>query len=183
MNAPSATAEINEALLAFPPQVRLLPPPKPRVLLADDDHGIRESLGKLLRNTGCQVTLVANGGQVLDHALNEDFDLLLLDLNMPQMDGWETLNHLQGFKPNLPVIVITAQPGQRDWMRDGGARALMEKPLDLPLLLRTVREFLDEPRQPEGEPAASESRPFRYLRSKSGDTASTARISGWGINE
>lgn len=122
------------------------PSTKKRILLADDSPQIRESLSKLLRNFGHHVTLVAQGGQALDRALEEEFDLLLLDLNMPGMDGWQALDHLARLKPELPVLIITAQPDQRDWAQAGGARALMEKPLDLPLLLQTIREFTGQPR-------------------------------------
>ena len=113
---------------------------KPRLLLADDSPQIRESLGKLLRNSGYHVTLAAHGRQVLELALNGDFDLLILDLNMPEMDGWDALNHISTTKPSLPVIIITAQPHQREWAVAEGARTLMEKPLDLPVLLKTIRE-------------------------------------------
>ena len=119
---------------------------KKRIMLADDSPQIRESLSKLLRNFGYHVTLVAQGGQALDRALEEEFDLLLLDLNMPGMDGWETLDHLARLKPALPVVIITAQPDQRDWARAEGACALMEKPLDLPALLQTIRELIGQPR-------------------------------------
>jgi CheY-like chemotaxis protein len=119
----------------------LSPPAKKRILLADDSPQIRESLSKVLRNAGYHVTLVAQGGQALDRALEETFDLLLLDLNMPGMDGWETLDHLAKLKPTLPVVIITAQPDQGNWARTEGACALMEKPLDLPLLLETIREL------------------------------------------
>jgi CheY-like chemotaxis protein len=122
----------------------LAPPTKKRILLADDSPQVRESLGKVLRNAGYHVTPVAHGGQALDRALEGEFDLLLLDLNMPGMDGWETLDHLASLKPALPVIIITAQPNQRDWAAAEGARALMEKPLDLPLLLQTIRDFTTE---------------------------------------
>ena len=114
---------------------------KKRILLADDSPQIRESLGKLLRNSGHHVTLAAHGGQVLELALNVDFDLLVLDLNMPEMDGWDALDHLATMKPSLPVIIITAQPDQREWAEAEGARVLMEKPLDLTLLLKFIREF------------------------------------------
>lgn len=117
------------------------PPERKRILLADDSPQIRESLSKVLRNAGYHVTSVAHGGQALDRALEEEFDLLLLDLNMPGMDGWEALDHLASLKPALPVIIITAQPDQRDWAQAEGARALMEKPLDLPLLLQTIHNF------------------------------------------
>ena len=127
-------------------EAQTAPTKKKRILLADDSPQIRESLSKLLRNAGYHITLVAQGGQALDRALEEEFDLLLLDLNMPGMDGWQTLDHLALLKPELPVLIITAQPDQRDWARAGGARALMEKPLDLPLLLQTIREFTGQPR-------------------------------------
>lgn len=120
---------------------------KKRILLADDSPQIRESLSKLLRNFGYHVTLVAQGGQALDRALEEEFDLLLLDLNMPGMDGWETLDHLSSLKPALPVVIITAQPDQSHWARAEGACALMEKPLDLPVLLHTIRKVTGQPRE------------------------------------
>ena len=118
-----------------------VPPARKRILLADDSPQIRESLSKLLRKAGYHVTLVAHGGQALDWALEDEFDLLLLDLNMPGTDGWETLDHLACLKPALPVVVITAQSDQREWAESEGARALMEKPLDLLLLLQTIRDF------------------------------------------
>ena len=136
-------------------------PEKKRILLADDSPQIRESLSKVLRNAGYHVTSVAHGGQALDRALEEEFDLLLLDLNMPGMDGWEALNHLASLKPALPVIIITAQPDQRDWAQAEGARALMEKPLDLPLLLQTIHNLTT---QSPGNVASNQkgpSAPFR----------------------
>lgn len=120
------------------------PTPRKRILLADDSPQIRESLSKLLRGAGYFVGLVANGAHTLDRVLQEDFDLLLLDLNMPGIDGWETLENLAILKPKLPVIIITAQPDQREWALIEGAKGLMEKPLDPALLLQTIRELTSE---------------------------------------
>lgn len=111
-----------------------------RILLADDSPQIRESLGKLLRQAGYHVTPVARGASALDRAAGEDFDLLVLDLNMPGLGGWQAMDHLSRLKPELPVILITALPKPREWAR-AGSQALMEKPLDPPLLLRTISEF------------------------------------------
>ena len=174
-------SETTEQPADFTIPIRIVEDARPRLLLADDDAGVRESLGKLLRNAGYHVTLAAHGGQVLEMVLNTHFDLLLLDLNMPHIDGWSTLDHLHSFKPNLPVIVITAQPNQRDWMREAGARVLMEKPLDLPLLLETVRELVQEP-SPSAHPAGA-ARPFRHLAARSGETEFSQRLRRWGINE
>jgi len=152
-------------------------------LLADDDRGIRESLGKLLRNAGYDVTFAAHGGQVLELAFVHHFDLLLLDLNMPEIDGWETLDHIQNFKPELPVIVITAQPNQSDWLRESGARVLMEKPLDLPLLLDTVRELQAVPKLARAEARANAPERFKYLPPRRTEVDFSKRLRGWGIND
>ncbi len=164
------------------PPVRLLPVARPRILLADDDAGIRESLGKLLRNSGYQVIFAAHGGHVLDRALNEEFGLLVLDLNMPQLDGWKTLGHLASLKPELPVLVITAEPDQHNWTREAGARVLMEKPLDLPVFLQTVRDLLDEPKRSGHEALAPGAGRFRYLPRRLREVFSNF-YRHWGINE
>ncbi|MFM1769583.1 MAG: hypothetical protein RJA22_2112 [Verrucomicrobiota bacterium] len=183
MNAPSFLPLESAAPEGFPVPLSVVPDARPHLLLADDDAGVRESLAKLLRNSGYQVTLASHGGQVLERVLNTEIDLLLLDLNMPQLDGWSTLDHLRTLKPHLPVIVITAQPNQRDWMRDAGARVLMEKPLDLPLLLQAVRDLLGEgrPSAADGDDGAAKS--FRYLASRPGDSDFSHRLQRWGINE
>lgn len=181
MTAAKINPEPADDPVDFPVPIRMVEDNRPRLLLADDDAGVRESLGKLLRNAGYHVTLASHGGQVLEMVLNTHFDVLLLDLNMPHIDGWSTLDHLHSFRPQLPVIVITAQPNQRDWMREAGARVLMEKPLDLPLLLDTVRELVHERAHPGTDPEVS--RPFRHLAARSGETEFSQRLRRWGINE
>lgn len=175
--------DFNETIVSLPPAVRLLPRPRPRVLIADDDRGIRESLGKLLRRSNYDVTFAAHGGQVLSLTLNEHFDLLLLDLNMPQMDGWSALDHLASMKPTLPIIVITAQPNQREWVDGCGAHALLEKPLDLPLLLKTMEDFLREPPVPQPDRTTGKRERFRYGWPRRNGTAPGNSTARGGINE
>jgi len=171
-----------DAMCLTPPRQEQ-PQPRARVLLADDDRGIRESLGKLLRKSGYDVTFAAHGGHVLELVFNHDFDVVLLDLNMPEMDGWETLNHIQNFKPGLPVIVITAQPNQLDWTRASGARVLMEKPLDLPLLLETVHELHTQPDSVAASSPCGGTGRFKYLPPRPATLDVARRMRGWGINE
>lgn len=158
--------------------------PKPRLLLADDDRGIRESLSKLLRGVGYDVTLATNGGHVLESVFHHAFDILLLDLNMPEMDGWETLSRVTQLRPDLPVVVITAQPNQRDWLARGGARALMEKPLDLPLLLQTLQDLVVRPdQQTAATQAPPARRSFRHLPPRRFPVDFVRQVRGWGIND
>ncbi len=177
------TFDSLESIKHTRPSLGPQPASKPRVLLADDDSRIRESLGKLLRHANYDVTFAAHGGQVLDLALNEQFDLLLLDLNMPQMDGWDTLDHLASMKSTLPIIVITAQPNQREWVSTGGAHALMEKPLDLSLLLQTMEDFLRDPPVRRPGRATGKRERFRYGWPRRNGTAPSQTSSRGGINE
>ena len=92
---------------------------------------------------------------------NGCYDVTLLDLNMPDMDGWQTMAHLSQLGSRLPIIIITAQPDQREWAEADGACALMEKPLDLPRLLATIKDLTHKSPTPAvvAEPAAT---PFRF---------------------
>lgn len=151
---------------------------KPRILLADDSPQIRESLSKLLRNEGYHVVTAANGNHVLDRLMETEIELILLDLNMPGMDGWETLDHLAHLRPSLPVFVITAQPHQREWAQAEGARLLMEKPLDLPLLLDRIRNCIQSPSAPSRETTPG----IRFSAEEKSDFRFADRYRGWGTD-
>ena len=133
------------------------PPRRQRILIADDSPAIRECLSKLLEQADYEVRQAANGQEALEQLAEARFDLMLLDLNMPELDGWRTLEQIRLQHPALPVVVITAQPNQQDWMRRLGAVALLEKPLDLPQLFQTLSEL--KHRSPQGHQP-----PLRYVR-------------------
>ena len=115
-----------------------------RILLVDDDHAIREMLARLLVGEGYAVLSAADGRESLELARTAEVDLVLLDLNMPGMDGWETYEKLAAENPLLPIIVITARHNQSFTAMAAGIGALLEKPLDLPKLFLTIRDLLDE---------------------------------------
>jgi len=68
----------------------------------------------------------------------------LLDINMPGLDGWQTLERMERRRPLIPVIVITARPNQYRHAVGAGVDALMEKPLDFPRLLEAIAGLLAE---------------------------------------
>jgi DNA-binding response OmpR family regulator len=86
-----------------------------------------------------------------------------LDLGLPVKDGWGTLEWLAQINPLLPIIIITGRSNQRDWAEKAGADALMEKPLDVPHLLRMVRELTDEPIETRAQRASHRPSGFRYV--------------------
>jgi CheY-like chemotaxis protein len=118
---------------------------KKKILLVDDDPAVRKMLGLLLTGEGYEVLLAIDGGESIQVVRTADVDLVLLDLNMPGMDGWETYERLAAENPMLPIIVITARPSQSFTAMAAGIGALLEKPLDLPKLFLTIRDLLDEP--------------------------------------
>jgi len=118
---------------------------KKKILLVDDDPAIRQILARLLTGEGYAVALAANGFESINVVRATEIDLVLLDLNMPGMDGWETFEQLATENPMLPIIVITARPNQSFTAMAAGIGALLEKPLDLPKLFLTIHNLLNEP--------------------------------------
>jgi CheY-like chemotaxis protein len=123
----------------------VVPRMKKKILISDDDAGVRESLAFLFESEQYEVAQAGSGREAVAKFINERPDLVLLDLAMPGKDGWEVFQTMSWFNPFLPVIVITARPHQYERAVDAGIDALMEKPLDLELLLQAIEHLLAEP--------------------------------------
>lgn len=114
-----------------------------RVLLVDDDEVLRELLTMILQHGGCNVSTAENGSvaqQVL--ADNDPFDLIVLDLMMPVLDGMGFLDWLRGERASdVPVLVMSGmeQEGIADELRAMGASAVLFKPVKVPELLQTIQ--------------------------------------------
>jgi DNA-binding response OmpR family regulator len=115
-----------------------------RILLVDDDPTVRDSLNDVLLAEGYFVIPAENGQQALDLAARLPVDLALLDLNMPVKNGWDTFERLTAEHPLIPIIIATARPNQLFTALNAGAGALLEKPMDIPTLLRTIEKLLAE---------------------------------------
>jgi DNA-binding response OmpR family regulator len=115
-----------------------------QVLVVDDDSSIRESLKKVLLETGYGVALAANGTEAESELEKQQIDLLILDLNMPERDGWDVLERVNSNHPLLPVMMITGLIDQLDSTNIPGVSALLEKPIDVSVLLATMEDLLAE---------------------------------------
>jgi CheY-like chemotaxis protein len=144
---PGATETEDIAITASKPA--RVPPgltPEPKaILIADDELNIRESLAAVLREDHYAVCLAENGRVAVQKVLDGPPDLILLDLNMPDTDGWKAFDVIARLAPDLPVIVITARSGQARRAAEAGIDMLLEKPLDVPVLLETIRTLLASP--------------------------------------
>ena len=116
--------------------------PKKRILIVDDDPSIRYMLSRVLLDEGYNVMSAANGHQGLELAYTGQIDLVLLDWKMPGLNGEETLKELAFARPALPVIVITAYPRKKSEGGLTGASAVLQKPLDFPMLLEAIKKMV-----------------------------------------
>ena len=114
------------------------------ILLADDDPGVREMVGRVLESERFQVMTSSTGAETARQFEAGGPDLVLLDLNMPGGDGWSVLRFINFMQPMLPVIIMTARPDQYAQAEDLGVDALMEKPLNLAVLLSEIKTLLAE---------------------------------------
>ena len=108
------------------------------------DTAVRQMLRRVLESEHYQVVTAGTGRETAVKFLTNLPDLVLLDLNMPDQDGREAFDLMTDRRPFVPVIVITATPQQYQSAVDYGIDALMEKPLNLPLLLATITDLLAE---------------------------------------
>jgi DNA-binding response OmpR family regulator len=114
------------------------------VLVVEDDAAIRRGLADALRFEGYQVHQAATGDEGLRLALQLDYDLLLLDLVLPQRDGLDILAQLRAARPTVPVIVLTARGDENDRVRGLrlGADDYLVKPFSVRELLARVEAVL-----------------------------------------
>ena len=115
-----------------------------QILVVDDDPSVRTMLKRVLAGEGYRVRSAANGAAALQVAATAPPDLVLLDLKLPEENGWDLFGHLTQRWPLLPVVVITARPNQFFTALAAGVGALVEKPLHIPKLLQTVNRLLRE---------------------------------------
>lgn len=121
---------------------------KKRILVADDSTAFRSLEEAMLKLRGYEVLSAADGAEALRIAIQETPDLILLDIQMPVMDGVQVLAALQRDERTkaIPVIVITTigRARDREILLQGGASDFVSKPIDGPTLVGKVRDLIGE---------------------------------------
>jgi two-component system response regulator MprA len=122
------------------------------ILVVDDDPKIRSVLGRGLRFEGYDVQLAADGQEALQLARETPFDLVVLDLTMPRMDGLEVCHRLRR-GTSAPILMLTARDAVTDRIvgLDSGADDYLTKPFDFEELLARVRALLRRTQPQSGE--------------------------------
>lgn len=111
------------------------------ILIAEDEPRISSFVEKGLRAAGFSATVVSTGPDALEHALSGSYDLILLDIGLPGIDGFEVLRRLRARDTTLPVIMLTARTSLTDTVAglDSGANDYIPKPFKFDELLARVR--------------------------------------------
>ncbi len=111
------------------------------ILIAEDEERISSFIEKGLRAAGYTSHVVANGGDALDFASTGSFDLVVLDIGLPGLDGFEVLRRLRAAGSTIPVIILTARDSGTDTVAglEGGANDYMSKPFRFDELLARIR--------------------------------------------
>jgi CheY-like chemotaxis protein len=116
------------------------------ILIVEDSQDIRNVLMRLLQHNGYQVAVMSNGQEAVAYIRTQLPDLVLLDLSMPLLDGWETLKAIRALPGggHLPVIAVTAHATASDRERvfAHGFDAYVTKPLEFRSFLETVKTAL-----------------------------------------
>jgi DNA-binding response OmpR family regulator len=117
-------------------------PAAPCILLVDDDPAIREGLERVLASEGWRVVTAGSGAEALEILADGQPDLMITDLRMADVSGWDLLFHENLQRPALPIFVITALPSSDVGGADRFAAAFFPKPLDLDALLAAIHRRL-----------------------------------------
>ena len=115
------------------------------ILVVDDDPDLRQFLQLMLTSMGFEVTTAANGQEALDVLESHDPDLILLDMKMPVMDGWEFSRALETRDARPPIVVLTAAPDPAARAAEVHADGWLGKPFENEELEATVRKFATHP--------------------------------------
>ncbi|MFO0762384.1 MAG: ATP-binding protein [Byssovorax sp.] len=131
------------------PRIEQLAEPPPlgseRILVAEDDPGVRSAIVRILRDAGYSVTTAVDGADAIAAVLRERFDLVILDLVMPKLGGAKTYEQVQELRPGLPCLFSTGFSAEAlpSSLEASAAIELLHKPYDPDRLLRAVRRALD----------------------------------------
>ena len=118
-----------------------------RVLLVEDNEMNRDMLSRRLKKKGFEVDMALDGAQGVEMALNGTYDIILMDMSLPVIDGWEATRQLRAVPATqtIPIIALTAHAmsGDRDRAMDAGCSDYDTKPVEIDRLLLKMNTLLN----------------------------------------
>jgi len=140
--------------------LHLLKPPPGRVLVVDDGATNRKLVKVILQRAGVEVATAENGQQGVELALRQPFDVILMDMQMPVLDGYSATRQLRRQGLDVPIVALTAHAmaGDEKKCREAGCTAYLPKPIDADQLVQLLSELLPEKPSAAQAPARENSR-------------------------
>ena len=128
-----------------------------RVLLVEDGVINRKLIVAVLSDAGAEVTMAENGQAGVDLAASGDFDLVLMDMQMPVMDGYTATRHLRAAGSTIPILALTAHAmsGDEEKCRAAGCSGYLTKPIDIDELLSAVAAALPSHHSPQADTSSN----------------------------
>ena len=144
----------------------------PRILVVDDDETIRTTMKAILQDEGYLVDLAANGKEAIQKTQEKSYNIALLDIRLPDMEGVELLKLLKDGIPRTRKIMVTGYPSMQNAISalNKNAEAYLLKPVDVEKLLATVKEQLQAQ---EAEQQFSEQRVAEFIESRVKELSTT----------
>jgi two-component system response regulator MprA len=116
---------------------------KPSILIVDDERSVRNALHRWFDACGYLVDVAMDGVEAVEKCTSKVFDAVIMDLEMPRMNGGEALSAIKVLQPELPVIVFTGYPHSQERAVYTGAARVLTKPLRLRDLEHEVRAVME----------------------------------------
>ena len=136
---------------------------KTKILVLDDDRSVRASLAKVLEMEDYDVLEASTGADAIDIYRSYPVDLVVLDVNLEEEDGWAVFEAMKEVNPFVPTVITTTEFDQREKAIAAGAEALIEKPMDVPMFLRIVEDLLNESSEQRLERVCGDDDYCRYV--------------------
>ncbi len=118
-----------------------------KILIVEDNELNRDMLSRRLMRKGYEIVMAEDGQKGVDMSISENPDLILMDLSLPVMDGWEATSTIKNSEETkkIPIIVLTAHAmaGDREKALEAGADEYDTKPIEFKRLLGKIKDFLN----------------------------------------
>ncbi|MGD0496233.1 MAG: response regulator [Candidatus Bathyarchaeia archaeon] len=136
-----------------------------RILVVDDDKSIRKTLEAILKGEGYYVQTAENGKQAIEKTSSSYYNLALIDIRLPDMEGTELLTRMKDTTPKMRKIIITGYPSLQNAVEalNREANAYILKPFDVKKVLETIREEL---KKQEAEKMFSRDRVAEFIETR-----------------
>jgi CheY-like chemotaxis protein len=120
-----------------------------RILLVEDNEMNRDMLSRRLTRSGHEVLIAVDGEQAVAMTSGEKPDIVLMDIGLPGIDGWEATRRIRANEATMPIVALTAHAmsGERERALAAGCDDFDTKPVELPRLLGKIDALLAKPRQ------------------------------------